>query len=50
MEKLDSLVVIYKDWPNDARVRCNLTNENVSTYFAIKVDLLESHEGGLFEE
>jgi hypothetical protein len=40
--------VIYKNWPNDARVGCNLANDTKS--FATEVDLLESHEVGMFEE
>ncbi len=48
VENVDSLVVIYKNWPNDARVGCNLANDTKS--FATEVDLLESHEVGMFEE
>ncbi len=50
MENLDSLVMIYKNCPNDARMGCNLANEDVTKSFATKVDLLECHEGGMFEE
>jgi hypothetical protein len=50
VENLDSLVMIYKNCPNDARMGCNLANEDVTKSFATKVDLLECHEGGMFEE
>jgi hypothetical protein len=50
VENLDSLVVIYNNWPNDARVGCNLANEDVTKSFATEVDLLESREAGMFEE
>jgi hypothetical protein len=44
MKNLDSLFMIYKNWPNDAKVRCSLVNENVIKLFVVQVDLLESHE------
>ncbi len=48
MENLDSLVMIYKNWRNDARVGCNLANEeDVTKSFTTEVDLLESHEAGV---
>ncbi len=50
MENLDSLVMIYKNWPNDTRVGCNLANEDVTKSVTTEVDLLESHEVVMFEE
>ncbi len=47
MENLDSLVMIYKNWPNDARAGCNLANEDVTKSVTTEVDLLESHEAGV---
>jgi hypothetical protein len=42
--------MIYKSWPNDARVGCNFANEDVTKSFTTEVDPLESHEVGMFEE
>jgi hypothetical protein len=39
VENLDSLLMIYKNWPNDARVGCNLANEDVTKPFTTEVDL-----------
>jgi hypothetical protein len=42
--------MIYKNWPNDTRVGCNLANEDVTKSVTTEVDLLESHEVVMFEE
>jgi len=39
VENLDSLLMIYKNWPNDARAGCNLANEDVTKPFTTEVDL-----------
>ncbi len=49
VENLDSLVMIYKNWMNDVRVRCSLANEDVTKFFVVEVDVLESHEVELSE-
>jgi hypothetical protein len=48
-KNLDSLLMIYKNWPNDARVECNLANENDIKCFATQAYLLETHEVKLNE-
>jgi hypothetical protein len=45
----------YKNWLNDVKVGCSLANEDVMKFFAVEIDLLESHEVelievGMFEE
>jgi len=39
-----SLVMIYENGLNDARVECTLANEDVTELFALEMYLLESHE------
>ncbi len=34
---------------NDVRVRCSLANEDVTKFFVVEVDVLESHEVELSE-
>jgi hypothetical protein len=43
-KNLDSLVTIYKNWPNNVKVGCNVANEDVIEFFVVKVHLLEYHE------
>jgi len=44
VKNLDSLFMIYKNWPKDAKVGCSLANENVIKFFTIQANFLESHE------
>lgn len=41
--------MIYKNWSNDARVECNLANENVIKCFVAQAYLLDTHEVKLNE-
>ncbi len=49
MKNLDSLVTIYKNWPNNVKVGCSVANEDVSEFFVVKVNILEYHEIELSE-
>jgi hypothetical protein len=44
MKIAESLVMIYENELNDARVKCTLANEGVTELFALEMYLLESHE------
>jgi hypothetical protein len=46
---INSLVMIYKNWLNDAKVGCSLANEDVMKFFGVETNLLESHEIELIE-
>jgi hypothetical protein len=48
-------VIILKNWPNDARIRCILASKGMENFFAAKDDLFddfedELKEGGYFED
>jgi hypothetical protein len=44
MKIAESLVMIYENELNDARVECTLANEGVIELFVLEMYLLESHE------
>jgi hypothetical protein len=55
VENLDSLVMIYKNWPNDVKAWWSVANEDVTKFFVAKADLVEFlkvelNETGMFEE
>ncbi len=55
VQNLDNLVIILKNWPNDARIRCILASKGMENFFAAKDDLFddfedELKEGGYFED
>ncbi len=49
MKIAESLVMIYENGLNDARVWCTLANEDVTELFVLEMYLLESHEVELGE-
>jgi len=49
VENLNSLVMIYKNWPNDVKVGCSLANDDVTKFFATKANLLKLNEIELSE-
>jgi hypothetical protein len=44
LQKLDALVMIYKNWQEDVWVGCHFANKNVGEFFTFEIDFLEAHE------
>ncbi len=44
LDNLDALVMIYKNWLNDAQTNYNLTKEGVIKFFCVEDKLLDEYE------
>jgi hypothetical protein len=44
LDTVDALVMIYKNWINDAQINCKLIGEGVTELFCVEDKLLDEHE------
>jgi len=44
LDNLDALVMIYKNWFDDARIDCKLTEKGIAKFFYAEEKLLDEHD------
>jgi hypothetical protein len=44
LDNLDALMMIYKNWPDNAWTNCKLIEEGITKYFCAKDKLFDEHE------
>ena len=44
LDNLDSLIMIFKKWPDDARHDCEVVAKDVQEFYRKEADLLDDHE------
>lgn len=49
LSNLDILMMIYKNWPDDAQTNCELASGDVDDFFSKESDLLDDFEEDLEE-
>jgi hypothetical protein len=49
LENLNNLIMIYKNWPSDARTDCILY-EHLAHYYSVEAEILEDNEDELAQE